>query len=103
MQITIYAKKRQTNEGKTFYNYLSTLTDRNGNDIPCQVKFREGAGNPRPEQCPMNIAFDKADANLTTREYTDATTAEIRKAHVLWVSKWNPGEEYVDHSLDDFD
>lgn len=103
MQITIFAKRRQTKEGKTFFNYLSTLTNHDGVDIPVQVKFREGCGQPKAELCPMNIVFDKADANLTTREYTNPDTAEIRKARVLWVSKWTQGEEYVDHSLDNFD
>ena len=103
MQITVFAKRRQTKEGKTFFNYLSTLTDREGKQIPCQVKFRDSAGTPKPEMCPMNIIFNKGDANMTTREYTDPETAEIRKAHVLWISAWNEGETYVDHSLDNFD
>lgn len=103
MQITIFAKRRQTREGKTFFNYLSTLTNRDGVDIPVQVKFREGCGQPKAELCPMNIIFDKASANLSTREYTDSTTAEVRQSRVLWVSEWAQGEEYVDHSLDNFD
>lgn len=103
MQITVFAKRRQTKEGKTFFNYLATMVNRNGDEIPCQVKFREGAGQPKPELCPMNILFDKRDANFTTREYTDPNTAEVRKAHVLWVSQWEQGSDYVDHSLDDFD
>lgn len=103
MQITIFAKRRQTRESKTFFNYSSTLTNRDGVDIPVQVKFREGCGQPKAELCPMNIVFDKADANLSTREYTDPETAEVRKSRVLWVSKWTQGAEYVDHSLDNFD
>lgn len=103
MQITIFAKRRQTKEGKTFYNYLASLTNKEGNEIPCQVKFRDGAGQPKPELCPMNIIFDKKSANFSTKEYTDPTTAEVRKSNVLWVSKWEQGSDYVDHSLDDFD
>lgn len=103
MQISIFAKRRQTKEGKTFYNYLSTIRNREGKDIPCQVRFREGCGQPKAEQCPMNIVFDKKNANLTSRTYTDHDTAEIRQSKVLWVSEWQPGEPYIDHSLDDFD
>ena len=103
MQITIFAKKRQTKEGKTFYNYLSTLVSRDGRETPVQVKFRDVAGQPRPENCPCNIIVDKADANLSVREYTDTNTAEIRQSKTLWVSAWENGPEYVDHSLDDYD
>lgn len=103
MEITIFAKRRQTNEGKTFFNYLSQLTNKSGEVIPVQVKFCDSCGQPRPEDCPCNIIVDKSDANMTTREYTDNATAEIRLARVLWVTKWAKGSEYVDHSLDDFD
>ena len=103
MIIAIFAKRRQTNDGKTFFNYLSTLHGKDGNDIPVQVKFRESAGAPKPEECPINIIVDKADANLSKREYIDETTAETRVARTLWVTKWAKGEPYVDHSLDDFD
>ena len=103
MIITIFAKKRQTKEGKTFYNYLTTLTDREGMEYPAQVRFREECGNPRVDQCPMNIEFDKCNANLTRRQYTHEETGEIRTTWVLWVSKWHEGLEYVDTSLDEFD
>ena len=103
MIITVFAKRRQSNDGKVFFNYLSVLRNKKGEDIPVQVKFRESAGNPRPEECPCNIVINKNDANLSERRYTDETTAEIRVAKTLWVTKWEKGEKYIDHSLDDFD
>lgn len=103
MQLTIFAKRRQTKEGKTFFNYLSTLVSKAGNEIPVQVKFRDAAGQPRPEDCPCNILVNKMDANLVTKEYTDPNTAEVRQSKTLWVSRWEKGPAYVDHSLDDFD
>lgn len=103
MIITVFAKRRQTNEGKIFYNYLTTLKNRNGESVPAQVKFRDSAGQPRPEDCPCNIIVEKTDANLSSREYTDENTAEVRVARTLWVTRWDNGPEYVDHSLDDFD
>lgn len=103
MQITIFAKRRQSNEGKVFYNYLSTLTNREGVDYPVQVKFREDCGQPKADKCPMNIIFDKKNANLTHRQYTNDETGEIRQAYVLWVSEWKEGPEYIDRSLDDFE
>lgn len=103
MKIAVFAKRRQTKEGKVFFNYLSTITNKDGDVIPVQVKFREQAGVPRAEMCPRYIEFDKHDANLTTREYTDPNTAEIRKTKTLWISKWVDGGEYIDHSMDNFD
>lgn len=105
MIITVFAKRQQTKgeQPRTFYNYLATLTNRNGEEMPVQVKFRDEAGQPKPEKCPMNVVIDKADANLVKRQYTVNETGEIRIAHTLWVSKWTEGEPYVDHSLDDYE
>ena len=103
MELTIYAKKRQTLDGKkTFFNYLTTLTKKDGSELKCAVKFRESCGNPKPEECPKNILVDKKDANLTHKELT-LETGEVYTVYTLWVSAWKPGKAYVDHSLDDFD
>ena len=88
MEITIYAKKRHSKEGKMFYNYLSTLTRKDGTKQSVTVKFRDECGNPRPENCPMNIRFERD--GVSGISYT------------LWISKWEQIGEYVDHSLDDF-
>ena len=103
MEITIYSKKRTTHEGKTFYSYLSRLTRKDGSHQAVSVKFRDDAGNPKPENCPMNIKFDKGDANLTTREFTREDTGEECLSYTLWVSRWTEGEPFIDHSLDDFE
>ena len=79
MQITVFAKRRQTKEGKTFFNYLATLTSIYDEEIPCQVKFREGAGQPKPELCPMNIIFDKKDANFTHANIQTLTQQRLGK------------------------
>lgn len=110
MEITLFAKKRTTREGKVFYNFLSTLTRKDGSELLCTVKFRDDCGQPKPEACPMNILIEKGDCNLSTRKYTreatDPDTGEIRQeqgeSYTLWVTAWAPGSEYVDHSMDDF-
>ena len=110
MELTIFAKKRQSNDGRPFFTYLSTLTRKDGEEIKVQVKFRQDCGNPKGELCPMNIIVNKADANLSESRYESTTTnpdtgeivIETRKSPVLWVSKWSKGSEYVDKSLDDF-
>lgn len=102
MELTIFAKKRQTADGKkTFYNYLTTLTKKDGSELKCAVKFRESCGNPKPEDCPLNIVVDKKAANLSHKELT-LETGEVYTVYTLWVSDWKKGAAYVDHSLDDF-
>lgn len=110
IEITIFAKKRQTNQGKVFFSYISTLHKADGSEVSCDVKFRDEAGNPKPESCPQNIIIDKGDCNLVNRRYTVKTTDEFtgeimeekRNRAVLWVARWKPGSAYVDHSMDDF-
>lgn len=102
MEITIYAKKRSTTEGKTFYSYLSRLPRKDGTELTVSVKFRDEAGNPKPEKCPMNIQFNKRDANLAKHEFVREDTGECGMSYTLWISAWEQGTEFVDHSLDEF-
>lgn len=103
MEITIYAKKRNAKDGKAFYSYLSTLTRKDGTKQTVAVKFREEAGNPKPEKCPMNIKFDRCAANMATKEFTCKDNGEVATSYTLWIPAWEPGEPFVDHSLDDFE
>lgn len=103
MEITIYAKKRNAADGKTFYSYLSTLIRKDGTKQTVSVKFRDEAGNPKPEKCPMNIKFDRCCANMATKEYIREDNGEVATSFTLWVSAWEPGAPFVDHSLDDFE
>lgn len=103
MEITVYAKERTTSEGKSFYTYLSKLKKKDGTELTSAVKFRDVCGQPIPERCPMNIKFDKKDANLACREFANAETGEVGLSHTLWISKWEEGSKFIDHSLDDFE
>ena len=103
MEITIYAKKRTTTDGKSFFSYLSTLTRKDGTKQTVSVKFRDDCGSPKPEKCPMNIKFDKCDANMVTREFVREDNGEVGISYTLWVSKWEQDSPFVDHSLDDFE
>ena len=103
MEITIFAKKRTASDGKSFYSYLSTLTRKDGTKQTVSVKFRDEAGNPKPEKCPMNIKFDRGSANVATKEFIREDTGEVATGYTLWVSAWEPGAPFVDHSLDDFE
>ena len=103
MEITTSAKKRNAKDGKTFYSYLSTLTRKDGTKQTVAVKFRDEAGNPKPEKCPMNIKFDRCAANMATKEFTREDSGEVGTSYTLWIPAWEPGEPFVDHSLDDFE
>lgn len=103
MEVTVFAKKRTTAEGKIFHTYLATLKKKNGESQTVAVKFRDDAGKPKPENCPINIVFEKKNANLVDRDRIREDTGELVKSYTLWVSEWKQGTPYVDHSLDDFD
>lgn len=107
MKVLVFAKKRQTKDGKNFTAYVSKLTKKNGEEITAGVKFREECGAPKAEECPCYIEINKTDANLATRK-TEITTdeGEIKEIEqkTLWVSAWKMSQDkYVDKSLDDFE
>lgn len=104
MQIAIFAKKRTTREGKTFYQFLTTLEKKDGTTETMRVAFRDVDGNaiPKPESCPRNIIVERENANIATSKYTDNETGEVKARKTLWVTHWEAGEAYVDHSLDEY-
>lgn len=99
LNLTLFGKRRQSSDGKPFISYLATLTKKNGEELTVSVKFKTDV---RPPECPANIVVDKSDANLAKRKYIDAKTGEEKDAYTLWVTKYENGEIYVDHSLDEF-
>lgn len=108
MKVLVFAKKRQTKDGKAFTAYVTKMTKKDGSDLTAGVKFREECGSPKADECPCYLLIDKLDANLSkrVREEVDAESGEIRDrvSYTLWVSDWKKSdEEYVDHSLDDFE
>lgn len=102
MEITIFAKKRTSSDGRSFYSYLATLPRKDGTDQTMTVRFREECGSPDPKSCPMNIKVDRDDANVSKRSYTNAN-GDQSVGYTLWVSAWAEGAPYVDLSLDEFD
>lgn len=103
MEITIFAKKRQTRDGKKyFFSYLTTLKKKDGSPCTCAVKFAAPAENPDPLLCPMNIVVDKSECHMVIEPYTNERTGEVKDSYRLWVKNYKPGSPYVDHSMDDF-
>lgn len=108
MEKTIFAKKRTTKEGKSFYSYLTRLHKKSTDElVTVQVKFREDCGQPKGEQCPCNIIFNPEDANYTEKveKLVDEETGEVKEitSRTMWISKWSEGSQYVDDSMNDFE
>lgn len=105
MNLTIFGKKKSTKEGKAFTAYVVRMKKKDGSFLTASAKFREECGQPKLEECPINIIVEKDDANLAERIYVkDEKTGEEATAYTLWISKWKRSPEaYVDHSLDEFE
>lgn len=108
MKILVFAKRRQTKDGRAFTAYVSKLTKKDGSFVTTGVKFREECGAPNADDCPCYIEVNKSDCNFNVKEVTikDPDTGEETAAlsNTLWISAWTKSaEEYVDHSMDDFE
>ncbi len=104
MEITIFSKRRETKDGKKFYAYLTTLTRKNGDKLTTSVKFSDACGNPRPEECPLNITFTKNNGNLSVKQFVNPETGESFDSYTLWIKDWKKSDNvWIDHSLDDFE
>ena len=102
MELTVFAKKRTTTEGKRFYTYLTQLTRKdNGEHISVQVKFPDGL-SPKADDCPINIIVEKNKANLATKK-VETENGEIT-SRTLWIKEYTVNEQpFVDNSLDDYE
>lgn len=102
MELTVFAKKRTTSEGKRFYTYLTQLTRKEDREhVSVQVKFPEGLA-PKADDCPINIIVDKDKANLATKKI-DTENGEIT-SRTLWVKDYTVSNNpFEDNSLDDYE
>ena len=105
MLLNVFAKKRTGKDGKVFYNFLSTLTKKNGEQETVQLKFREDAGIPNASKCPMTIEVDKSKANLTKKMVSVEKNGEEKEIEqrTLWISEYEYKGDYVDTSLDEYE
>ena len=95
--ITVFAKRRQTADGKKFSTYLTTLP---GDERAVKVKFREYCVAP---DCTSNIDLTNGECNMSKENYTDVVTGELKSVPVLWISKWSYSkDEYRDTSMDKY-
>lgn len=102
MELTVFAKKRTTTEGKRFYTYLTQLTRKeDGERVAVQVKFPEGFA-PKADDCPLNITVDKEKANLAIKKLGTENGEIISRT--LWIKEYTISENpFEDTSLDDYE
>ena len=102
MFLTIFAKKRTSNENKSFYTYLTQLKKKNCNEsVTVQVKFPDDF-KPNPLECPMNIEVEREDINVSKKDYLN-DDGETLVSYTLWVKAWSEGSPWIDASLDEFE
>ena len=105
MKITVFSRKAKTHDGRAFNVFVSSLTKNDGSNQYVTVRYsgKDKNKNFDSAKCPYIIEFNKEDANLATRTFTDKKTGETRKNFTLWIKDYTESPEtYVDHSLDDF-
>lgn len=101
MRLEVFGKQRTNKDGKPFTTYLSRITNmKTGEIIPVQIKFRTGVEVPK--ELPIVANIEKKNANLV-KESWENENGETGVKHVLWVSKVTSYEDYIDHTLDDFE
>lgn len=101
MRLEVFGKQITNKDGKPFTTYLSRITNmKTGEIISVQIKFRTGVEVPK--ELPIVANIEKKNANLV-KENWENEDGETGVKHVLWVSKVSSYEEYIDHSLDDFE
>lgn len=105
MTITVFKKKITPKNGSNpFHKYVTTITDKDGVDYYCEVKFRDGL--TIPSTFPCIVMVDKPHMNLThkvNRVTDDNGEVKEYQRNTLWVNNIDGVSEYVDHSLDNFD
>lgn len=105
MIITLFRKKVTPKNGnKPFNKYITTLTNKQGENIYCDVRFAETVSIPNTFPCVVEV--EKNKANLSTKNNTVIDEQGEEKTytrHTLWINEIISVREYVDHSLDDFE
>lgn len=101
MRLEVFGKQRTNKDGKPFTTYLSRITNmKTGEIIPVQIKFRSGVEVPK--ELPIVANIEKKNANLVKEDWENEN-GETGVKNIIWVSEVKSYEEYIDHTLDDFE
>lgn len=98
METTVFAKKRNTKDGKTFETYICKLTRKTtGEVVNAKVVFQK----TKPDHYPINIVFERLSASMSAKNYKKDDETKI--SYTLFLNDWKEGEPWVDRSLEDFE
>lgn len=101
MRLEVFGKQRINKDGKPFTTYLSRITNmKTGEIVPVQIKFRTEVEVPK--ELPFIANIDRKNANLVKEDWENEK-GETGVKNVIWVSEVKSYEEYIDHTLDDFE
>ena len=106
MEVLVFAKKKETKDGKKFLTYLTTLHKKDGTEVKATIKFGETCVALKQDETPCYISVEKADANLSTKKYKKEVNGIVEEGvqNTLWVNKYTKmDKQFVDTSLDDFE
>lgn len=104
MKTTVFAKRIKTKSGKSFIVFVTSLERKDGTKQYMQVMYSGKDRNKAfdSDVCPLVIEFNREDANVSAKTYTDRF-GEERKSYTLWLKDYKVvDEKFLDHSLDDF-
>lgn len=103
MKCTIFGKTKKA--GKTeWIEYSTRLTRKDdGTEEYFRVKFNPKEIAPKLKDCPINIEFTPGiDANKGKPEEFEKND-ELIRIPVIWINRYDVGDPWVDHSLDDYE
>lgn len=105
MKITIFGKKKETQDGKKFVQYSTKLKKKDGTELFAIVKFNEGTPMPKYDDLPLNVVVEKENASLAKKQWESEDGEKTGWNFTLWVREWavDTGNPFVDHSLDDIE
>ena len=104
MKTTVFAKRIKAKSGKRFIVFVTSLERKDGTKQYMQVMYSGKDRNKAfdSDVCPLVIEFNREDANVSTKTYTDRS-GEEHKSYTLWLKDYKvSNEKFLDHSLDDF-
>ena len=102
MKCAVFGKKKTANK-KDWIEYSTHLKKKTGEEEYFRVKFSPIEIAPKVNECPINISFVPGiDANKGDPEvFTTSDGVEV-KIPVIWINRYDVGEPWVDHSLDEY-
>ena len=103
LKCTIFAKIKDFGKKKGV-EYSTRLTRTDGTQEYFRVKFNPIDIAPDVSKCPVNISFVKGiDGNKSNKPERFMTKDGIDvEIPVLWINRYDVGEPWVDHSLDEY-